>query len=74
MDDPEMKPCPECGGRRVWVSYLYTGGVLLKQPGRSPSRFSSKKQNYSNTSALACTVCGYTSIYADQPGNLIPDD
>ncbi len=56
------------------LPYYTGGGILLKQSGRSKSRFSNKKQNYSNTSALTCTVCGYTSIYADQPGNLIPDD
>ena len=72
MIDPETKPCPECGGRRVWVAYIYTGGVSLIQPMRST--FLKRRKNATRTTALACTVCGYTSIYADQPGNLIPDN
>jgi hypothetical protein len=72
MGDLEMQPCPECGGRRVWVAYLYNAGVSLTQPGRST--FLRRRKNSTKTNALTCTVCGYTSIYASQPGNLIPDD
>jgi hypothetical protein len=72
MDDPETKPCPECGGRRVWALYVYNAGVILRQPDRST--FFKRRKNYTGTSALTCIVCGYVSIYALQPNNLIPDD
>lgn len=72
MIDPEMKLCPECGGRRVWVAYIYNAAVSLTQPRRST--FLKRRKNSTKTDALACTVCGYTSIYASQPSDLIPDD
>ena len=73
MQDSERKPCPECGGRRVRVSYYLNGYVMLQQRERSVSLFSGKKKNYSETAGITCINCGLTTIYALTPDNLIPD-
>lgn len=74
------KLCPECGGKYVAVTTVLPRGqygapnvLKLKQPKRSASLFSGKR-NVSLIHALTCTVCGYTALYATEPGNLIPDN
>ncbi|GCE27543.1 hypothetical protein KDA_36040 [Dictyobacter alpinus] len=72
MHAPELKPCPECGGARVRVSYSM-GVIMLAQFKRSAS-FLGKKSRTSSTQPVTCTSCGYTVVYATEPNNLIPDN
>ncbi|HTI13212.1 MAG TPA: hypothetical protein VL461_01420 [Dictyobacter sp.] len=81
IHDAEKTPCPECGGRRVRVTaFTHHGQVAvphtldLKQPNRSLLSRLQGKSNSTPAYAIACTICGYTSFYATQPKNLIPDD
>ncbi len=71
-----LKPCPECGGQRVQVSLsTIQPNILLQvtQQKRKTKLFSGHS-NQSYVSALTCTTCGYTTLYATQPSNLIPDE
>ena len=81
------KSCPECGGQRVrtTLDISATGinstgldwyGIQLKQPERviGLGGLFSGKSNKSEIAAVSCTNCGYTTLYAAQPGNLIPDE
>ena len=81
------KPCPECGGQRVrtMLDITATGinstgldwdGVQLKQPERviGLGGLFSGKSNTSEIVSVSCTNCGYTSLYATEPSNLIPDE
>jgi DNA-directed RNA polymerase subunit RPC12/RpoP len=72
MQNLEERPCPECGGRRVFVEYTGYGIIILKQPAHHASIFSNET-NISGTRALTCTQCGLTTIYARTPQNLIPN-
>ena len=65
---PPTKPCPECGGERVTVQ-LST--VLQAAKERIAVGFFSSQSKTSYLYALTCTTCGYTALYAEQPGNLI---
>jgi predicted nucleic-acid-binding Zn-ribbon protein len=77
--DPVFKPCPECGGRRVEVQDNMRGyggivyAMFLTQNARSTSILKKGKSNRSGTLTLTCLQCGYTSWYALQPLNLVPD-
>jgi len=61
-----FKPCPECGGKRIdaEIATHTSGNVVLKQKYRLFTKTS-------RLTALICTNCGYTSLYADKPQNLI---
>ena len=72
---PQPGPCPECGGPRavVVLKTAYEGAMVeLMQPLRYTALFSGKS-NTSQMNATTCTHCGYTTLYAIQPANLIPD-
>jgi len=53
-----LTPCPECGGQRVDVPC--TGYMGLQPSWNSVTRLQ----------AVACTVCGYTALYAQEPQKL----
>ncbi|GHO52159.1 hypothetical protein KSD_03940 [Ktedonobacter sp. SOSP1-85] len=77
MIKSRIKPCPECGGQRVYVEAIVSvkipdTSVMLKQPKRSTPLFSGKSR-YSDTVALTCLMCGYTALYATEPANLVPN-
>ncbi len=67
MQRPTPKPCPECGGERVFTKYTkqYPNvEIKLTQPGLF--------MNTSTIDALTCLTCGYTTLYATQPNKLRP--
>ena len=70
-----LLPCPECGGRRVQVSISTTtpGNLLQATQLKRKTGWFSSKSNQSYLNALTCISCGYTSLHATQPSNLIPD-
>ncbi|GHO50784.1 hypothetical protein [Ktedonospora formicarum] len=78
-----IRPCPECGGQRVRVAVgtptdraLGNAPLELKQEERKVpflTAIKGDKINYSGTTALTCTQCGYTALYATHPHKLIPD-
>ncbi len=81
------KPCPECGGQRVRTTLeINTTGInatglewsvlQLKQPKRviGLGGLFSGQSNKSEVATVSCTNCGYTALYATEPGNLIPDE
>lgn len=72
MQPPMIKPCPECGGTRVWTQVKTYYYFKLVQPWRCVSLFSGKSSE-SNTQAITCLNCGYTALYATEPQNLVPD-
>jgi transposase len=72
MQNPEEKPCPECGGKRVFVQYSGYGLIILRQPTHHVPIFGNQT-NTSVTQALTCTQCGLTTIYALTPQNLVPN-
>ena len=43
MQQPEQKPCPECGGLRVLVDCIGYGQIVLYQKKRSKSHLNVKK-------------------------------
>jgi predicted nucleic-acid-binding Zn-ribbon protein len=77
--------CQECGSRRVFVQVNITTPLTeleithrqdlqLEQPKRSIGFLGlGGKSNTSSLVALSCTNCGYTTFYAREPENLIPD-
>lgn len=80
MQNPETKPCLECGGDRVFVSTVVRGtsglpgNIIFQQPRRSVSFFGkNKRSNNSSSQALVCLQCGHTTFFATQTENLIPD-
>lgn len=69
------RPCSECGGQRVVTRLTIEGeGTLVElyQPMRSTGLFSGKS-NTSQLHTLTCTNCGFTTLFAAFPTNLIPD-
>jgi len=71
---PTDKPCPNCGGKRTIVRVQTIQGYLLRlvQTKRTAGLFSGRS-NKSYLGAFACTRCGYTTLFALQPSDLIPD-
>ncbi|GHO57240.1 hypothetical protein [Ktedonobacter robiniae] len=76
-----IKPCPECGGRRVqtiteiagddqWLNPPY---IRIKQPERRSNWFKGKLRT-SEVSTTTCLDCGYTAVFATNPENLTPDE
>lgn len=62
--DPSKKPCPDCGGERVFTQ-LQTGyGAAWL------TRIIQRKTVKVETHTLTCTICGYTSLYAKDPQKL----
>ena len=60
----EPAPCPECGGMCV---HAYTAPFRLGLL-RSGSVFRGR----SRLRAVACTVCGLTRLYVQNPSELMP--
>lgn len=81
-----MKPCPECGGQQLSVEVGLslslsnasgTGTVTLRQPRRKIPFFRqifSSETNVSNVRAVTCLSCGYTTFFATELHNLLPND
>ena len=78
-----LKPCPECGGQRVRTTLninplvgMEQNELQLRQPKRviGLGGLFSGQSNKSEVATVSCTNCGYTTLYATQPGNLIPDE
>lgn len=71
---PIPKPCPECGGEHTFVQVATNQGhiLIVAQPKRRAGFFSNIS-NQSHLVAFACTTCGYTTLYATEPRNLITD-
>ena len=72
---PQEKPppCPDCGGERVWANVDTSGGssgVTVSVEG--PKRFGFNTA-YTRLTALVCTHCGYTRLYAQEPHKLRPE-
>lgn len=62
---PRIRPCPECGGERV---YAQGGGYMAmayKRTSRSP-KFALGGPDL-GLNALVCTNCGYTAFYVRDP-------
>ncbi|GCE27710.1 hypothetical protein KDA_31940 [Dictyobacter alpinus] len=58
----QVKPCPECGGKRVKaIGSQYM--IILRTPVKMWLSPNAKGQ--SKLDALVCTQCGYTSFFAD---------
>ncbi len=77
------KPCPECGGQRVRTTLNINPFVGMEQNElqlRQPKRviglggLFSGQSNKSEVATVSCINCGYTTLYAAQPGNLIPNE
>ena len=70
---PTPKPCPECGGERIFTKYnkqYLNREIKLVQPHSAYGLF--LDMNSSAIDALTCLSCGYTTLYATQPEKLRP--
>jgi hypothetical protein len=57
----DIKPCPECGGKRVWAR---AGAYVIL------SKFTGWNIRGTATKALVCLNCGHTTFYAIDPQKL----
>ncbi len=78
-----LKACPECGGQRVRTTLdinplvgMEQNELQLRQPKRviGLGGLFSGQSNKSEVATVSCINCGYTTLYAAQPGNLIPNE
>lgn len=62
--DPAKKPCPDCGGERIWAE---TGADSVSVKPKGSSSF------YSGTELrpLVCLNCGLTLLYHPEPGKAV---
>ncbi len=58
---PDKKPCPDCGGERVWADTTVTDGVAVKPLNSLGLTTATALQ------PLVCTGCGLTTWYHPQP-------
>lgn len=74
MSQDSYAPCPFCGERRVSTVISTADGrpLHLVQSERAVTLFGGRSST-SPLAALTCVACGFTALYATQPGNLIPD-
>ena len=77
-----LKPCPECGGQRARTTLdirpfegMEESELQLRQPKRviGLGGLFSGQSNKSEVATVSCTNCGYTTLFAVHPSNLIPD-
>ena len=60
IEEVAQRSCPECGGQRVVTqNHLSAGIVVYIGP------FSTER-----AIAVSCTVCGYTSLFMEDPKKL----
>lgn len=72
MQEEQLSPCPKCGERFIPTQLANEGGRGFTSPRpivrpRKRPLFSVAK-SYLQT--LTCSNCGYTEIYASEPGKL----
>jgi len=75
MEQPFVRPCPECGGQRVTVStwpaiLVYGVGHVFKM---FPKK-SDKSNKSSSVKTVSCLKCGRLFFYAEEPERLIPNE
>ncbi|HEX2916691.1 MAG TPA: hypothetical protein VH186_38375 [Chloroflexia bacterium] len=63
--DPALKPCPECGGVRVWTDTAGDNSISVKP--RGTSSFNPGEA----LKPLVCTGCGLTTLYHPDPARAV---
>lgn len=76
-DPRATTPCPKCQGPRLWAETVtkdawgrYSTVHLSRTKGIK--FLTGPDKVYTLCCSLVCTTCGYTELYAQEPGNLLP--